>query len=82
MTLDNNLGGRSGYFEFLLLGRGEGGPRHPRKGVGGASFLLKVPGGGSPRREEEGRGSRGREGVCGDFPEGPNLEKNQSRLNA
>ena len=59
------LGGRFGYFYFFCSGEGKG-VRGPRKGVGGVGYLLKMPGGRSPRREEEG-GPKGREGVCGEL---------------
>ena len=54
-----------GYFLFFLLGGGEG-VRGARKGVRGVGFLLKITGGGA-RREGEGGGPRGWEGVCGEL---------------
>ena len=42
------------FFIFSARGRGRG--RGARKGLGGVSFLLTIPGGGSPRTEEEGGG--------------------------
>ena len=58
------LGGRFGYFLFFLLWEGEGGVRGAGR-QGGSVFLLKIPGGGgSP---EDGRGPRGREGVCSEL---------------
>ena len=44
----------SDIFYFFCLGEGKG-ARGARKGFGGVSILLKIPGGGgSPRREEGG----------------------------
>ena len=54
---------------FFLLEEGEGGVRGARTGGGG--FLLKSPGGGGVL--QEGKGPRGREGVCGDLGNGEGL---------
>ena len=54
------LGGRFGYFLFFAArGGGRGSPRPP--GGGGVEFLLKIP------DLQEGKGSRGWEGVCGEL---------------
>ena len=50
------LGGRSGYFLFLLVGGGEGGVQ----GAGGGDFLMENPrkeGGGFSRVGAGGRGA-------------------------
>ena len=47
------------FFILFCSGRGKGESEEP--GGGWVGFLLKVPGGGSPR---EGGGPRGQEGVC------------------
>ena len=58
---DSRLGGRFGFF-FFLLGEGE----FEEPGGGGIGFLLKMPGGGGGVLQE-GEGPRGREGVCGEL---------------
>ena len=59
LTEGHHLGGRFGYFLFVLIGGREGAVRGARKG--GGRFSLKIPGGGvgSPRRGGGGEGSGG-----------------------
>ena len=53
------------FYFFSPSGEGKGVPEAPGRGGGGAIFLWKIPGGGSPGGW--GGGARGREGVCGEF---------------
>ena len=61
--IQNILGGRFGFFSCSGEGKGV---RGARKGVGGVSFLLKIPGGGFSQERGAG-GAEGRGGVCGEF---------------
>ena len=59
------LGGRFGYFLFFLLGGGEG--RVRGAGKGGGRFFIEYPRRGGVSWAGGAGGSRGQEGVCGEF---------------